>query len=229
MTKKLIGITDSGVGGITTLTEIYKLLPSCDYIYFADKANAPYGDKSEEFLTRRMEYITAKFFDMNVQAVVIACNTATNVCIEWLRERFWGRVIIGVEPAVKPAAAAGGRTAVLVTPLTATQPKFISLMKGFGKNADVFPLKGMASLIENNIGDLSAAISRTSWDTTALNGYDNVVLGCTHYIYLRQFIEKAYPRIRVFDGNAGVAKRLYDVMGQQNSSRRGSIKFLSEI
>ena len=99
--RKFVAVMDSGIGGITTLTEIIGAVKGYDFVYFADKKFAPYGDKSDREIQLRVKRLAGDFFEMGASALVIACNTATNVCIDCLRKEFSNKIIVGTEPAIK--------------------------------------------------------------------------------------------------------------------------------
>ncbi len=225
--RDFVAVTDSGVGGITTLSQIIKEVGGYDLWYFGDREFAPYGDKSRGFIFERMNYITKRFFSMGARAVVIACNTATNACIDLLRQENDG-IIVGTEPAVKKTARLRGKTALLVTPVTARQQKFISLMESCGSRADVFALPDMAPLIENNINDLDKAKNMIEDRLSFLSDYDNAVLGCTHYVFLKPYISAFLPQLKLFDGNEGVAKRLKTLL-PPSPCRGGAIRFIRNL
>jgi len=226
--KNYVAVVDSGIGGITTLSKIVEIIKGYDFIYFSDTKYLPYGNKSKRVITQRLSYITEKFIQNGAVAIVIACNTATNVCIDYLRKNY-NITIIGTEPAIKLSKNYNGKTAALVTPLTAKQKKFRKLIKNYGKNIDVVPLKDMANFIQSNINNLNETVSIISQKLSFLSKYDNVVLGCTHYVYLTPYIKNLFPHIKIFDGNVGVANRLKSVLPRNESKKTSVIKFLNKI
>ncbi|MBE5733351.1 MAG: hypothetical protein E7353_10060 [Clostridiales bacterium] len=229
--RKFVAVMDSGIGGITTLTEIIGAVKGYDFVYFADKKFAPYGDKSDREIQLRVKRLAGDFFEMGASALVIACNTATNVCIDCLRKEFSNKIIVGTEPAIKLASACGGKIALLVTPLTARQKKFKSLVQKYAKNCHIYTMSDLAMLIENNVKNLERVHEYIDQRLNFLRHYDSVVLGCTHYVFLRPFLHVKFPYLRVFDGNHGVAKRLESLL-QNNSFEQAkiatTIRFLSD-
>jgi len=213
-------IIDSGIGGVSTLGEILMVLPFEEYIYFADKAFMPYGDKDAVVIRQRMEAICQYFFEREeIKAVVIACNTATACGIEYLRKRFLGRAIfVGVEPAIKPAVEglSGGKVLVLVTPSTAVQPKFLALLNKYKDCVILAPMPDLASLIENNIHDLNKISKKIENTLTPFKGQGikSVVLGCTHYCFAGDIIAR-FLNAKTFDGNHGTAMQLYNLLTKQ--------------
>jgi glutamate racemase len=223
----IIGVVDSGSGGISTLCEIKKLLPHEDYIYVADKSNAPYGNKDAAFLKRRMTFIFEYLLARRVSAVVFACNTATNVGVEEIRRQSNGMLpVLGVEPAIKLAVEHGekGKTLVLTTPVTARQEKFKVLLKKYSnENIIVSPQKELASIIEENINNLQAIYGYVSeiLQPFIKKEIKNIVLGCTHYCLIKGMIKSIIPA-KIFDGNVGVAARLLSVMKDKQDFGKGS-------
>ena len=201
--KKAIGFFDSGIGGLTLLNCAYELLPEENYIYYGDNKNAPYGNKSKNEILYLVNKAFKYFQKKHVKAVVIACNTVTAECAMQLRN-VYNFKIIGIEPAVKPAERNGGNVAVLCTCATANSEKFKKLINEYN-NIDVFPQTNLAEIIENNIFcidkiDLSPLIQQ-------IKNYDNTVLGCTHYIFIKEVLKK-YGINNIFDGNEGTANYL---------------------
>ena len=135
-----IGVFDSGLGGLSVLSELWKLMPNEKYIYLGDSKNAPYGTKSEQEVKKYTEENIIKLIDMGVKAVVIACNTATSVAANELREIF-SIPIIGIEPAIKPAAEnhKGGNIIVMATPMTLKKEKFNNLMNSYNDISNIIP------------------------------------------------------------------------------------------
>ncbi len=228
-----IGILDSGLGGVSTLSTIMSLLPNEDYIYVADKSSAPYGNKIEGFIFKRLEVICKMLKDLGAIAIVIACNTATNVGIKLLREKE-SIMLIGVEPAIKPSFAelSWGKILVLLTPLTIKQPKFLTQLEKVDKSKIILcPQPKLASIIEDNINNLSAAKAEIG---NLLSPYksqeiESVVLGCTHYCLVKRQIQSIFGA-KVYDGNAGTAVRLYNLLKENKLISRkagGSIKFIT--
>ena len=204
-------VIDSGVGGLTTLACIRRTLPLLDLIYYADDTFLPYGNKTEgELICRLCEIVSG--FENKICAVVLACNTATGVAVDFLRKVFCFP-IVGTEPAVGLACKTEGLTAVLVTELEAKQKKFIKLIEG--KNVLVFPQKELATAIENALIENKTIVCLENILTDYISflkaqigsfNIKKIVLGCTHYVFLKYI--KSFNEFVVFDGNEGVARRL---------------------
>jgi glutamate racemase len=213
-----VGVFDSGVGGISTLREMIRELPEERFVYFGDMANAPYGTKSTEEVTNCVRSVVDKLLQKNIKALVIACNTATGAAAAVLRKEL-NIPVVGMEPALKPASKArkNGSVLVLATPLTLQQEKFENLMKQYGEGAVKVPCPGLMELVEAD--DTAGALHylRELFTTYPPEKVDAVVLGCTHYVFLKDMIRELLPeRIAITDGNAGTARQLRRVLEQNN-------------
>ncbi len=202
--KGLIGVFDSGIGGLNVLHACAKKIPDADFLYLGDNGNAPYGEKSEEEIYSLVQEGVQKLRDAGACMVVLACNTATAVCVERLRARY-DFPIVGTEPAVKPAARYCSRPLVIATPRTAESVRLRNLIEEAG--APYFHVVGcpyLAGEIEKGGGRvLRARLSELlPWVEC-----DGVVLGCTHYLYLKKQISAHY-RAPMFDGTAGTVRRV---------------------
>ena len=214
-----IGIFDSGSGGLSVYRELVKLLPQERYLFFADNAHCPYGEKSAQYIQGRARYITEYFLDKAVDIIVVACNTATAAAIATLREEYPPVPFIGMEPAVKPAAL-GTRTGVigvLATAGTLKGSKYLNTRGRFQDNVRIVEHVGLGfvELVENGILDGPEAEStvRASLQPLLDAGADKIVLGCTHYPFLRPVIERiAGPGVEVIDPAPAVARQTLKVM-----------------
>lgn len=215
MTKFRVGVFDSGVGGLTVLGECARLLPEARFFYLGDNGNAPYGSRPAEEIRSLVRAALERFETLGVDAVVLACNTATAVCAEEMRRSF-SFPIVGMEPAVKLAAAGCRRALVLCTPVTAASERLKGLIASCPACSFVVAAaEGLAGEIEEalktgrsaRLADFLPAPPVTSHDP-ALCG---AVLGCTHYLFFRREIARFY-QVPVFDGNLGTAKRLAFVL-----------------
>ena len=181
-----IAVFDSGLGGLTVLRELLRLMPNERYLYFGDAANAPYGSHSTQEVREFTLNCTRELMAQEVKALVVACNTATSAAIDTLRRQYPDTIIIGIEPALKVAVDRfpGGNIAVMATPVTLREEKFRKLMNRYAQNCKVTPIPapGLVELIETgHIDD-----PETDRYLSALLGdfrgkLDAVVLGCTHY------------------------------------------------
>ncbi|MBE6713479.1 MAG: glutamate racemase [Ruminococcaceae bacterium] len=208
-----IGVMDSGVGGISVLRELVKLLPGEDFLYYGDSAHAPYGTKEVAEVVKLTERIAELLLEKGSKALVVACNTATSVAIPVLRKTYSHVPVIGIEPALKPAVLAKDHPRVLVmaTPMTLEQEKFSNMMHFYENDANIVkvPCPGLVELIEDGILDgpeleayLEARFAPFEPETA-----DGIVLGCTHYPLIRPKIASLFPRATIYDGGYGTAKQ----------------------
>lgn len=209
-----IGVFDSGVGGISVLKHIHALLPHEDLLYVADSANAPYGKKTPEFIRERAFALSDFLISQGVKALVVACNTATAAAISAMRERY-SIPIIGMEPAVKPAAAATktGVIGVLATVGTLKSAQFAALLDTYGQNVKVVTegCPGLVECIER--GELESPETRSLLERYIKPlidaGADTMVLGCTHYPFVKPLIQEiAGPEVTLVDTGNAVARQL---------------------
>nr|BBH86728.1 glutamate racemase [Thermosporothrix sp. COM3] len=233
--QKAIGLFDSGMGGLSVMREIRALLPHEDLLFVADSGHVPYGPKSPEYVQQRSLAITRFLLEYDVKAIVIACNTATAAAAALLRSRFQVP-IIGMEPAVKPAAAAtrSGVVGVLATSGTLSSTRFAALLERFGSGITVVtqPAPGFVERVE--AGDLTGPETRRlAEEYTApllAAGADTLVLGSTHFPHLRPLLsEMLGPDIQLIDTGAAVARHLRHVLEERQLLRQqtgeGSARF----
>ncbi len=225
--SRAIGVFDSGVGGIGTLAALMRELPQERFLFYGDTANAPYGTKTRAECMVCVERVMDHLLAADVKAVVIACNTATAVAAQALRARHT-LPIIGIEPALKPAheLRREGSILVLATPMTLRLEKFRALYERYGDGAIPLPCPGLMELVE---GEQDEAARRYLLDLFAphdLTKVDAVVLGCTHYVFLRPLLKDILPpTVSVLDGNEGTARQLRRVLTERNllASGQGSV------
>lgn len=211
-----------------------KLMPFESFVYVADSSHAPYGNKTDEQILERANACVHTLLNAGAKAIVAACNTATNVGIAGMRQSYTVP-FVGLEPALKPASEVCGDEQVLLlcTQATANQPKFIELTTKYGgKNLCVLPQKNLAQQVENNQNNLEVLQPIIAKIFEPYPNAAAVVLGCTHYIYLRSMIQKQYARdIKIFDGNHGAAKqlqkKLIDNNLQTQSLSSGTVIFIT--
>lgn len=230
----MIGIFDSGAGGLSVFREIRKILPGQKYIYYSDNAHCPYGEKSREYITDRARKITEFLTKEGADIIVVACNTATAAAIETLRKEY-GIPFIGMEPAVKPAAlnTKTGVVGVLATAGTLKGSKYLHTRNLVSDGVKVVEHvgKGFVELVERGIlyGQEAEATVRESLLPLLEEGADTIVLGCTHYPFLigtirkisREFAGNAggEPQITIIDPAPAVARHLSDVMEERGIPR----------
>ena len=209
-----IGIFDSGSGGLSVYREIVKILPYEQYVYFADNAHCPYGEKSVEYIQDRARAITDILLGMGADVIVVACNTATAAAIATLREEYPDVPFVGMEPAVKPAALGTktGVIGVLATAGTLKGSKYLHTKGHFEDDVRIVEHvgEGFVELVENGIldGPEAYATVKASLQPLLDAGADRIVLGCTHYPFLRPVIEAiAGPDVQVIDPAPAVARQ----------------------
>jgi len=209
----LIGVFDSGVGGLSVLRALRRELPDAALRYVADSAHAPYGERSDAFIIERSTRIAAHLFAAGCGGLVVACNTATAMAVEALRARWPQHPIVGVEPGLKPAVAAtrSGRIGVLATPGTLASARYRALSDAQTTGCQVInrPCPELAALIEQ--GDAASAqladAVNTHCDALKREGVDTVVLGCTHYAFAHAAIAAAMgPQVVIIDTAEAVAR-----------------------
>lgn len=229
----MIGVFDSGLGGLSVLNALVAALPHADFIYFADSANSPYGNKSEAFIQSRVLAIGEYLADSGCTMIVVACNTATVAAIQALRTRHPSIAIVGVEPGIKPAAlsSVSRKIAVLATEATAKSERLAHLIATHAQavSVDIVACPGWATLVEQcHLND-----SNLSKDAAARllplleSGVDRIVLGCTHYSFLTHVLQPIVGTsgndatlVDVSEAIARQAVRLHQQSGQGGGSIR---------
>ena len=226
--QKPIGVFDSGLGGLSVLREIYRQFPDESLIYVADSAHAPYGTKTADFITWRSEQIVAFLKAQQCKAVVVACNSATAICIEHLRANS-NLPIVGIEPAIKPAAASSRsqRIGLLATQATLDSDRLKMLQQSWAKQCEVIcvPCPGFVECVER--GDISGprvrALASPILEHLTEMGVDTLILGCTHYPFLLPlFNELVKNAMRIIDPAPAVAKQLGLRLSEQGLLARGN-------
>lgn len=230
-----IGVFDSGVGGVSVLAELIQHLPHETYLYYGDSANAPYGVKEPSIIQARSLEVARFLLDQGSKALVVACNTATSVAIEALRGAF-SIPIIGMEPALKPAIQEKDRNEIVVmaTPLTLKEKKFALLMGQLKQDRTIVPLPcpGLVEIIERQgaTGEQLEAYLRTRFQQAGVPTPRTIVLGCTHYVFIRQTLKKVFgPQVKLIDGNYGTVmqvKRLLEGAGMLKQESSGPVQVL---
>ncbi len=220
----MIGIFDSGIGGLSVFREIRKVLPEEKYIYYSDNAHCPYGEKSKEYIIERSRAITDFLISKGAGIIVVACNTATAAAISTLRQEYPDMKFIGMEPAIKPAALSTktGVIGVLATAGTLKADKYLNTKGRYAEGIKITEHigQGFVELVEsgNTSGEEAESIVRTSLKPLLDEGADRIVLGCTHYPFLMDTIAKVSEElaperaIEIIDPAPAVAKHLYKTM-----------------
>ena len=219
--QSLIGVFDSGVGGLSVLQALRVHVDDERFIYVADSAYAPYGERDEEDVRARSHRICETLVDMGAQLIVVACNTATAAAIESLRARWPGIPFVGVEPGLKPAVglSQGGRVGVMATRATLRSDRFHRLLREFGAAAEAVllqPCDGLAHAIERHAPDAQEIRELVERHTAPLREahVDTVVLGCTHYPLVVDLISRALgPDVTLLDTAQAVARQTRRLLG----------------
>ena len=230
-----IGMFDSGVGGISVLREAVKQLPHEHFIFFGDTQNAPYGTKPREEVLRLSRNVVERLLQMGCKAIVIACNTATSAAAAALRGEYQDLPIVAMEPALKPASQLrqNGIVLSLATPGTIAGEKYAQLYALYGEGVVSLPCPGLMEFAERGQldgPDLHQYLSRLFQPYQDQN-VEAVVLGCTHYVFLKNAIQAHFPGVPLVDGNEGTVRQLrrrLDEMGLlAPETSKGAVELLS--
>jgi len=211
-----IGFMDSGLGGLSVLREAMRIMPYEDFIYYGDSKNAPYGTKSADEIRALTFHVVEYLLARGIKGLAVACNTATSAAVRRLREMYPYLPIVGIEPAIKPAAvnSRGGRVIVMATPMTIQQPKFHALLDRYKHMAEIVPVKcgGLMEYVEqgNLDGKELDAYFREHLSPFLTANTETIVLGCTHYPFLKPHLREflANDSIKLIDGSYGTSKEL---------------------
>ncbi len=219
----MIGIFDSGVGGLSVFKELRKIMPTHKYIYVADSANSPYGSKNKDFIIERCDKIAEFLIKSGVEIIVVACNTATSAAIDFLREKY-DIPFVGMEPAVKPAALMtdSGVIGILATEGTLGGELYNNTLNRYGANIEVIERvgDGLVELVEagETETDRATELLKKYLTPMLLRGADYLVLGCTHYPFLTNVIESIVEdKISIINPAPAVAKRTFDLLSQMGN------------
>ncbi len=231
-----IAFFDSGVGGLTVLSEALRQLPDEEYIYYADTENAPYGVKSPDQVKNLVLKAAENLAEKGIDALVVACNTATSIAVNDLRKKY-SFPIVGMEPAVKPAVELNGskkRILVAATELTLKEERFKELVSKLDSEhvVDAVPLSGLVEFCENGIfmDDIIIPYLEQQFSGFNLPGYSTLVLGCTHFPFYKEYFRNILPEsISIIDGNQGTVRRLKqltsELRGNEINKNSGKIEF----
>ena len=206
----MIGVFDSGIGGLNILKELQRLMPERDFIYYGDSSNCPYGEKSDSELMAITTSIVMHLKERGCKIIVIACNTATTRCMKKLRKKFPELIFVGTVPAIKVACDRDSKnTLVMATPATIESERTEELVRDYKRdNQEIYlvPCEGLAYAIEHkNYYDIRKIIKDIHEEYKDKN-IDAIVLGCTHYPNAKKQIEEFFPNVPLLDGANGVAR-----------------------
>ena len=209
--NRKIGILDSGLGGLSILKELRKVLPSEDYLFYEDSINNPYGSKSETELLKIVSNAVDFLLKNDCKIIVIACNTATTSCMDDLRKMYPNTIFVGTVPAIKMAYDNNYKnTIILSTPYTMNSKRVNELINDYhGDDQNIINISGenLANLIENEKYDeIFSLLERIL--TPYKDICDSIVLGCTHYPLIKDIIQSIVPNAKLLDGSLGVANEV---------------------
>lgn len=236
--REPIGVFDSGVGGISVLRELVKIMPNENYLYLGDSKHAPYGTKSPEEVRALTIENVQTLLSHGAKSIVVACNTATSAAVACLRKMYPDLPLVGIEPAIKPAVLSypNQRIVVMATPMTLRQEKFQKLMQRYEQMAQIIPLPcpGLMEFVERGDldgEDLHKYLTELLWGVME-ERIAAIVLGCTHYPFAKEMIAKvAGPEVAILDGGNGTARemrRRLMVSGRlSDAAGNGTVEFLN--
>ncbi|MDD0852827.1 aspartate/glutamate racemase family protein [Halobacteriovorax sp. GB3] len=228
-----VGMFDSGIGGLSILSSLLTIRPDAQVYYFADDAFAPYGSKSDEVLLERSIVIVDKFIELGIDLIVLACNTATAVCIDDLRTRYPEIQFVGIEPYVNIVNQIPWddkkKAVILTTPLTGKSSRFNKLKEKLDPNNYLshYSCPGLAQIVETAYWEkkeqerLESEI-RNELSSLLTKGYEYYILGCTHYPLVSKYIQRI-SGAKVLSPCRAVANRISDLMGQASTSVDGTM------
>ena len=227
---KPIGVFDSGIGGVTVLKEIIKVLPKQDYIYYSDSKNNPYGDKSDEEIIKICDNIVQFFLDKGCKIIVIACNTASAKAATFLRNKYKNITFVAIEPAYKMVFdyAYNDSTLVMATKGTIESEKFNILYEKYNNHKTILlPCVGLADIIENGNADEIKKYLKENIGKYC-GKIRNVVLGCTHYPLIQEQIQEILGDVRFFYGANRLAEHLKNILKDETKgkNKKGKIQFI---
>jgi glutamate racemase len=224
----MIGLFDSGVGGLSILQELRRQWPQVDTVYFADTAHVPYGGRPQAEIRLLALNAVQQLLAYQPELIVIACNTATSVAITDVRAAHPEVPIVGVVPVVKTLAerTRNGKVAVVATPATLSSATYAQLKVAHAANVEVLeiPAPEWVMLIEHGEVDSPAAQAAVQNVATQIQifGADVVALGSTHFPWLRPMIERLLPGVQVLDSGSAVARHVIRILSAQGKPSQGS-------
>ena len=233
-----IAVFDSGVGGISVLKSLVEVMPNEDFIYYGDSKNAPYGVKSSEQVKKLTFDVVEYLLCRGVKGIMVACNTATSAAVAELRIKYTDIPIVGIEPALKPAANSSkeGKILVMATPMTLKEVKFHKLLDRYRDMREIEPVPcgGLMEYVEQGIleGEELDAYLREKLEPFMDTKISSIVLGCTHYPFVRSAIAKVVGQdIDIIDGSLGTSRELMRRLKEKDllndSMEKGTIEMIN--
>lgn len=222
MSNAPIAVFDSGLGGLTVWSELFHRLPNESLIYYGDGKNCPYGDQTPEQVRVYVDFAVQRLLERGVKMVVVACNAATSMSIDYLRETYPGMPFIGLEPAVKPAAEASrsGVIGILATSATLKGRYFKESLRRHSDQVRVIARvgEGFVELVEGGLENTPQALAQVSGVVEPMleQGVDQLVLGCTHYPFLTQTLQKVIGEraVQLIDPALAVQRRVESLLNR---------------
>lgn len=228
-----IGVFDSGLGGLTVVQALSKVIKNAEIFYIADTKNAPYGEKTKEQILQYSLDIASYFIENHqIDALVVACNTATSAAIKILREKYPKLIIVGTEPAIKPAIeqTKSGQVGILATPATLRGDKYQALVEKLSSTKEVVLFEqacpGLVEHIENGTLESAASIALLeTWLLPMRNAeVDTIVLGCTHYPLASKVIKEIMQSdVNLLDSGKAIAQRLLSLLLEKGHKNEGAL------
>ncbi len=229
MDNRPIGVFDSGLGGLTTVAELHRLLPEERVIYIGDTARTPYGSKSPETIIKFAGQIVEYLMRCNVKMIIIACNTATAIALDTLRERYPAVPIIGViEPTVKKVVSDGcTKVGVIATKATVSSDVYGKELRAMAPDIEVHSAAcpAIVPLVEEGLTDtkiMELTVRHYLDDFVSEYGFEHLILGCTHYPLVADHIHKLYPQLKLYSSSAEVVNEAADIMRERDMLASGS-------
>lgn len=224
--ERKIAVFDSGVGGISVLKELMAIMPEEHYLYFGDSINAPYGTRTTEEVRVLSLNAAAMLYEQGIKALVVACNTATAAAITQIRAEYPNLIVVGIEPALKMATDRfpRGHVGIMATQVTLREEKLEHLVCRFpDATVEKIPAPGLVELVEQGKAD-SEETEQLLRQILApyLGQLDAIVLGCTHYPFVKDTVQKVLGEgVQVLDGGAGTARQTKRLLEEQGLLRKG--------
>ena len=233
-----IGVLDSGLGGLSVLREAIKIMPNENFIYYGDSRNAPYGVKSSEQVKKLTFDVVEYLLGRGIKGIMVACNTATSAAVAELRIKYPDIPIVGIEPALKPAANSSkeGKILVMATPMTLKEVKFHKLLDRYRDMREIEPVPcgGLMEYVEQGIleGEELDAYLIEKLKPFMDTKISSIVLGCTHYPFVRNAIAKVVGQdIDIIDGSLGTSRELMRRLKEKDllndSRKKGTIEMIN--
>ena len=229
MDNRPIGFFDSGLGGLTSVYELHRILPEEKVIYLGDTARTPYGSKSPETIRRFAVQIVDYLVSKNVKMIIIACNTVTALTLDILRERYPDLPILGViGPTVRKVADDGcGKVGVIATKATVNSDVYGKSLKAIDPSIEVYSLAcpAIVPLVEEGFTDtdiMELTVRHYMDDFVRENQFDDLILGCTHYPLIAKQLNKLYPDIKLYNSSAEVIREAKEILEENDMLASGS-------